>query len=327
MSDCELFIKHLGLECYNTRSRIHPLRTLTNAFVKRDDELSSGISGSKIRKYASLIPYIRSEKFSHIIVIGGAYSNNVLGISQLLIENGLKATYFLLKPEHLDVKGNLFFSSLLIDPEQIVWVTRSEWPNVLALANNYCTALVGEKGLVLPEGVCIEQALPGAMTLSTDVIRNEQENGLNFEHIFVDSGTGLQAIALILGHLLAEKKSLIHVLLLADSPEIFHEKLKQFHRHLELFLGRSMELPVNFVLHKPTTAASFGAVNRTIFGFVEEIARKEGFFVDPIYSGKLFYEAKKIIADQNLKNALIIHSGGALTLSGFQSKTPFTVKN
>ncbi len=41
---------------YQLQSRTHLLKNFKNIYIKRDDELSFGISGSKIRKYASLIP-------------------------------------------------------------------------------------------------------------------------------------------------------------------------------------------------------------------------------------------------------------------------------
>ena len=46
---------------------------------------------------------------------------------------------------------------------------------------------------------------------------------------------------------------------------------------------------------------------------IEKIARYEGVFLDPVYSGKIVNGALKYIKDQKLHqddNVLIIHSGG-----------------
>ena len=37
-----------------------------NCYVKRDDELGCGISGSKLRKYASLLPFLMNKGITDI---------------------------------------------------------------------------------------------------------------------------------------------------------------------------------------------------------------------------------------------------------------------
>src|ERR1700761_5279772 len=81
---------------YATHSRVHSLRSFlfsgTTCYVKRDDELGFGVSGSKIRKYCSLIPFFLNQGIQEVVVIGNAYSNHVLSLVQLLIENQLSPT-------------------------------------------------------------------------------------------------------------------------------------------------------------------------------------------------------------------------------------------
>ena len=74
----------------------------------------------------------------------------------------------------------------------------------------------------------------------------------------------------------------------------------------------------NVDIFEPTTAKGFGSVNKTIKLEIKRLAREEGLLVEPIYSAKLFYEARHKIIQENLQgNILIIHSGGLLTLTGF----------
>src|SRR5437016_4466946 len=123
----EIIASYLHPE-YSLHSRVHPLRSYSfdeaKVFVKRDDELGFGISGSKMRKYSSLIPFLIAHKFQEVVLIGGAYSNNVLGLVQLLIENGIKATLFLREDVGDDLKGNRLLLSLLVDEQTIHWISR-----------------------------------------------------------------------------------------------------------------------------------------------------------------------------------------------------------
>jgi 1-aminocyclopropane-1-carboxylate deaminase len=308
-------------------SRVHALKTLSTTpaicKVKRDDELGFGISGSKWRKYISLIPYLLNNNYKETVVIGSAYSNHVLGISQLLIENKIKPTLFLLGDPNCRRQGNLLLTSLLVPESQMHWIPRKDWPRVEEFATTYINNN-DEATMLIPEGACMEAALPGALTLAIDILQNEEETQQQFQHIFIDAGTGLSAIATILACAWLKKETILHVLLLADDEDEFLAKLKQFHLSFDAFT----EDPLNWAdilkitqLHKPTQACAFGSVNASVMKHIKFLAREEGFFTDPIYSAKLFWEAKNIIRSENLTGSiLVIHSGGALTLMGFQKE-------
>lgn len=72
---------------WNLSSRVHSLNHFPDedvcCYVKRDDELGCGISGSKLRKYAGLVPLLISHKIRHLIVIAGSQSNNLLAALQI----------------------------------------------------------------------------------------------------------------------------------------------------------------------------------------------------------------------------------------------------
>jgi len=311
-------------EDYPVQSRVRRLKSLDTVlcqvYVKRDDELGFGISGSKFRKYRSLIPDFIQNKIEEVVVLGSLYSNHVLGISQLLIENGIRPVLFLRKDYSQSLTGNALLTRLLVPSSSIQWIERKKWPHLQELLKDYVEGQPYQKKIfILPEGGCTAQALPGALSLPLDILRNEERMDGEFDHVFVESGTGLTAIALILGFAWIEKKSLIHVLLIAGDSESFNQQLRFFHQVFEKLIGASCPFPDNFRLYAPKHAASFGSVNKKVLVEVGEIARKEGFFIDPIYSAKLMLEGKIILKEKMLAGkALVIHSGGALTLAGFQ---------
>jgi 1-aminocyclopropane-1-carboxylate deaminase len=57
--------------------------------------------------------------------------------------------------------------------------------------------MLNRKCYIVPEGAFCKDAIAGASTLALDIIRNESELNIEFDHIFVDSGTGLTAMSLI----------------------------------------------------------------------------------------------------------------------------------
>ena len=310
---------------FSRHSRIHPLRSFSksNCFVKREDELGFGMSGTKVRKYLSLLPVILQDKPQEAIVTGSAYSNHVLSFSQLLRENGIEPILFLLGDSSCKMQGNLLYSALIANPKNIHWVGRSKWPNIDQIVETFANQRREQniKTLIVPKGGSCAAALPGALTLALDIFRNEEEAGLAFDHLFIDSGTGFTACALLLAFAYFRKLTFLHIVQIAGNEEEFHAVLAERRADLETLLGESIPSPTLFKLYRPSTAPSFGAVNAAIFKTIADIARTEGFLTDPVFTAKIFYEGKKILSEQKIEgNVLFIHSGGGLGLTGFQEE-------
>ncbi len=317
---------------YPLHSRIHPLKTFgdsqTPCFVKREDELGFGISGFKIRKYSSLIPHLLANKITEAILIGGAYSNNIVGLTQLLIENSIQPMLFLHGDTETKKIGNFLLSSLMVSNDSIHWINRNEWPNVQEIAELYAKKQ-SKQTMIIQEGASVAESLPGALTLALDILNNETQLGTTFDHIFIDSGTGMMAGATVLAFAWLKKTTNIHVVLMAEDETEFLETLSNLKTQFESLIGAQLKLPYikeKLKLYRPNTGRSFGSANKTIFEEIRRIIRTEGFLTDPIYSVKLFLESRRIIAGENIKgNCLLIHSGGGLTLMGFQEQLAQTL--
>jgi len=305
-------------------SRIHAIRYISKSgchiFIKRDDELGFGISGTKQRKYTSLLQKLKEKQISHTVLIGGAYSNNIVGLTQLLLENGIIPYLFLRGEKERVCQGNFLLISLLVSQENITWVSRQEWKNVHQQAADFLCTLTGH-GLIIPEGASMSEALEGALTLGRDIYENEQSQKIKFNHIFIEAGTGLAAIGLILGLKQLHRNPHIHVLLLAMKEIEFWQQLAYFYNQLNMnFKWADIKKKVH--CHYPLKAKSFGATNQTIFKTIIDIARQDGILTDPIYTAKLFLFAKNLIENQNhiVGNILLIHGGGGLGLMGYQQQ-------
>lgn len=309
---------------YPSTSRVHRLRGLSNqyslaCFVKRDDELGFGICGTKFRKYRVLIPFLLENSVQEAVVIGGAFSNNVLSLSQLLIENGLQASLFLKGPEPSVACGNFLLTKLLNIQSRIRWIPSCDWPRVDELAHDYAASRVN--AMVIPEGASVFPSFLGALSLPLDIARNALQLGIEFDHIYMDVGTGYSAAALALGLAFLQVPAACHFLLLADDEVIFMKQLHTLHNQFEQWLGTKCPFPINLQFARSTLCPSFGSTNALLFRFIIETAQTEGFFLDPIYSAKLFYHVKSQLETCALKGTiLVIHSGGALSLSGFQQR-------
>jgi 1-aminocyclopropane-1-carboxylate deaminase/D-cysteine desulfhydrase-like pyridoxal-dependent ACC family enzyme len=171
------------------------------------------------------------------------------------------------------------------------------------------------------------ESLPGALTLALDILENERENNIMFDHIFIDSGTGMIACATLLAFAWLKKNVKIHVVLMAEEETKFREILSSLKIQFEELVATKLNMPsINsrLALYQPSMGRPFGSTNKLIFNEIRRIASAEGFLTDPIYSVKLFMKARSIISKDDVTgNCLLIHSGGALTLAGFQDQLSF----
>jgi 1-aminocyclopropane-1-carboxylate deaminase/D-cysteine desulfhydrase-like pyridoxal-dependent ACC family enzyme len=169
------------------------------------------------------------------------------------------------------------------------------------------------------------EALPGSLGLGADIVRNEEEHHLMFEHVFIEAGTGLAGIGLIIGLAMQARNPHIHIVLLALTQQEFLERLQKFYQQL---LPRMKEplvwecLVEKLHFYMPTTAQSFGSTNHQIFETIIQVARQDGILTDPVYTAKLLFMAKQIILNTPdvLGNILVIHGGGGLGMMGFQAQ-------
>lgn len=291
-------------------SRIQKLNFFPNddCYVKRDDELSFGISGCKYRKYASLIPYLLDNNYQHLCIIGTQQANNLLAALQLAREYQLDYKAFVLRAHQQTIVGNFKLSQLFLTEDNIQWIERGDWKNVEKIAGLYQQRL-NKKSFLLKEGANVPPALRGAKSLAFDIKQNEKTLGKKFKHLFIEAGTGLSAIGLLQGLKEINHHAKVHILLLAEDEKAFKKNYYQL----------TGDNNINADIFYPMTAKSFGAVNKTILKEIKRSAMEEGLLLDPIYSAKLFYHAREKIEKENLKGPiLIIHSGGALSLTGFE---------
>lgn len=302
------------------QTRIHPLPTFSTdkqkVWVKREDEASFGISGGKMRKYASVLAFLEREKIEEVYIIGGANSNNVVGLLQVLNERKIPAWVYVKESNLTEAKGNAFLLKLLAKPVQIRWQSRDyTTEDLVKIAQNDLT-LSAKKGYLLPEGASCAPAVYGLTSLLEDIERNEKETlHAAFDHIFIDSGTGLTAATLAYCLQMAGRNTQLHCVHIAGNEQEFEQQLEIVKKAVK---SSEPLKTLNSHHYSPATAKSFGSVNSTIKQEIYRLAQEEGLLCDPIYSAKFFYTARKILQTTDIEgNILLIHSGGGTGLMGF----------
>jgi 1-aminocyclopropane-1-carboxylate deaminase len=286
---------------------------LAKVFVKRDDELGPLSLGTKLRKYLSLLPYLKGQCFT-VAALGSENSNNMLAFAMLAREAKIPAYFFLRKGYNEKRMGNALFLTMLLDKERTFFVAKNFSPGDISTKYR---DLQFPNLFLLPEGGSHIASLAGALTLAEDIIDNQNQIQKSFSAIFIDSGTAFSAAALTIGLGYHQINTKVYIVQMAGDDAFVPDVIQQVQAMFLKQYGFEV-LPSPYQVLWPSKGRSFGAVCKEHIAFIDSIAKEEGLLLDTVYNAKLFYTAKNYIQEHSLNgNILIIHSGGTLSLTGF----------
>lgn len=287
---------------------------MDNIWVKRDDE-NGFLGGSKRRKYASLLPWLEQEGYRQVALTGGSNSNHVPACLSLLRERGIGASLFLKLSRKESANGNLLLTRLLATGAAIHWIHAADWPHAEEMAAEWA-AMQSPPAYAIPEGGSCAPAIPGALSLAYDICRNEAALGFQFDHIWVDSGTGFMASLLAIGLAGVGHPATLHVVLLAGDQDEFRQRLQHWRETAAAQYGLLLSEEPRYELHKPASASAFGSVNNTVRKELRRTTAISGILCDPVYTAKLFMTLRDNFHRYQGRQ-LVIHGGGTSGLMGW----------
>jgi len=294
-------------------------------YIKRDDLTGVALSGNKVRKLEFVLAHALAEKADTVLTCGGAQSNHARATAVAAARLGLRCRLLLRTPDPLDPpqpEGNILLDRLA--GAEIVWITPEEYGRRGEIFDREA-ALVSRKGgkpYVIPEGASnalgawgyVKAAeelahdlalLPGKRTKETSVI--------------LATGSGGTAAGLILGRRLHELKARIVSINVCDDRAYFTKVISEICENAIA----EYNLPISFSRKKEIEIVD-GYVGRGYalsrpeeLDIIKEVARAEGTFLDPVYTGKAFYGmVKELQRDRACfgERIVFLHTGGIFGL-------------
>ena len=229
--------------------------------------------------------------------------------------------FLFLKESHAaQVLPNAFFNRILVPPENIRKLSRTEWENKEVILDEWMRKFQSENRIIfqIPEGAFCREALPGAMTLGSEILRHEETLNISFDTIYIDSGSGLTAAVLFHFFEAAGINKQIRIYLAAGKEADFEQAITITADWLQAGFGSYSQGSVSRDFIGASEPKFRGKLSGEKKEFIQTFARKHGILLDPFYNSGLFSLALKEIQSSNEKgNSLIIHSGGVAALLGY----------
>lgn len=256
----------------------------TTVYVLRLDQIHPLISGNKWYK---LRYYLEEAKAlgRKVVTFGGAYSNHILATAAACNLYGLPCTGIIRGEEPVRYAQTL--TDTLALGMQLHFISRAAYkerwiPELLAKENNY----------IIPEGGYGHQGMLGAATIS-------YPPGF-FDTVCCAAGTGTMMAGLLRSAAACTKIAGFSVL----------KNHKSLTEEIEALLQQ--RLSGNSTINSDFHFGGYAKYTDELIRFMNMLYEETGIPTDFVYTAKLFYGVKALLASEFKKsrNLLIIHSGG-----------------
>ena len=277
----------------------------TNVYIKRDDLTGIGLGGNKVRKLEFLLADARRKGAQVVFTTGGAQSNHAMLTAAAAGKLGMRPILILKKRGVTERKGNQLLESLM--GTEVILMDTDDYTDIYAEMDRIGSSL-GVPYYKIPCG--------GSNALGSlgyvDCAREISGQGVHFDHLVCAEGSGGTMAGLALGARLFLPGTKVHGMMVDTDPfdQITPALMREAASLLEADIGISGEDYHLVDMCGPGYAIPSQEGNAAI----SLLAKEEGLFLDPVYTGKAFAGLLKMAEEgafQKTDNVLFLHSGGA----------------
>jgi 1-aminocyclopropane-1-carboxylate deaminase len=262
--------------------------------LKRDDLLHPVISGNKWRKLKFALLEAQQNQIKHIISFGGGFSNHLHALGYCCQQMNIRFTAIV----RGDYSGNPspMLQDLVSWGAQLRYVDRSTYK--LRDQPEYLTNLQQRysEATIIPEGGSQALALKGVSEIISELEGN-------YDYIMAPVGSGGTLAGLINQSQPSTKIIGIAVLKGKDYLESLVNQL----------LPAAAKDKSNWQINHDYHSGGYAKTNSELKAFCENFLQQTDIHIEPVYSGKLFFALKDLIAKQEFPEGskiLALHTGG-----------------
>ena len=276
-----------------------------NVYVKRDDLSGLGLGGNKIRKLEFLLADARQKGAELVFTTGGAQSNHAMLTAAAAAKLGMKAVLILKKRGVTDCVGNQLLERLM--GTEVIFMDTDDYADIYAEMDARGAA-AGVPYYKIPCGGSNALGSLGYVECAREI----SEQGMHFEHIVCAEGSGGTMAGMALGAKLFLPGTRVHGMMVDTDPfeQITLELMKETAKLLEADIPLSTE---DFDL-RDLCGPGYAIPSKEGNEAVELMARLQGLFLDPVYTGKAFAGLLAMAREKQFgetDHVLFLHSGGA----------------
>ena len=277
----------------------------TNVYIKRDDLTGVGLGGNKVRKLEFLLADAQQKGAGLVFTTGGAQSNHAMLTAAAAGKLGMEAILILKQRGVTERLGNQLLEHLM--GTEVRFMDTDDYADIYAEMDR-----VGkERGVPYYKIPCGGSNALGTLgyVACAEEIRGQ---GMKFDHLVCAEGSGGTMAGLVLGAKLFLPGTRVYGMMVDTDPfdVITLRLMREAAELLEADIAVSGE---DFTL-RDLCGPGYAIPSEEGNAAVELMAREEGIFLDPVYTGKAFAGLLQMAREGAFREddrVLFLHSGGA----------------
>ena len=277
----------------------------TNVYVKRDDLTGIGLGGNKVRKLEFLLADAKQKGANLVFTTGGAQSNHAMLTAAAAGKLGMEAILILKKRGVTERLGNQFLEYLM--GTDVRFVDTDDYGDIYAEMDR-----VGkERGVPYYKIPCGGSNALGSLGYVA-CTREISEQGIAFDHLVCAEGSGGTMAGLALGAKLYLPGTKVHGMMVDTDP--FDVITVQLMKEAAALLEADVEVSREDFTLLDMCGRGYAIPSEEGNAAVALMAREEGLFLDPVYTGKAFAGLIRMAKEGAFREndrVLFLHSGGA----------------
>ena len=277
----------------------------TNVFIKRDDLTGLGLGGNKVRKLEYLLADAQRLGAELVFTTGGAQSNHAMLTAAAAGKLGMKAILILKKRGVTEMVGNQLLEHLM--GTEVIFMDTDDYEDIYAEMDR----LGKQLGVPYYKIPCGGSNALGSLGY-VDCAREIAEQGTAFDHIVCAEGSGGTMAGLSLGAKLYLPDTKVYGMMVDTDP--FDQITPALMREAAALLGVDVSISEQDYSLRDMCGPGYAIPSEEGNAAISMMAREEGIFLDPVYTGKAFAGLIKMAEEGAFlpsDKVLFLHSGGA----------------
>ena len=289
---------------------IHKLENIsrklhTNVYVKRDDLTGLGLGGNKVRKLEYLLADALQKGARVVFTTGGAQSNHAMLTAAAAGKLGMKPILILKKRGVTERVGNRLLEYLM--GTEVILMDTDDYADIYREMDR----MGGSLGVPYYKIPCGGSNALGVLGY-VDCAREIRDQGFHADHLICAVGSGGTMAGLALGAKLFLPGTEVHGMMVDTDP--FEQITPALMREAAALLEADVTIrPEDFDL-LGMCGPGYAVPSREGNEAISQMAKEEGIFLDPVYTGKAFAGLLKMAEEgafRETDHVLFLHSGGA----------------
>ena len=284
-------------------------------YIKRDDLISFGMGGNKVRKMEYYLAQAIKAKATSVVSIGAPHSNHTRAVSAAASYLGLTSTVLVMGNRSSQLSGNLLLNSLL--GAELVYLGKSvhDFSDRLNLMERTAANIEkrGQKAFIVPVAGAV--GCLGPYDACLEMLVQARQKRINVDHQVVAVGSGESFAGL---HLAGRKNAQVvtHGICIGRQAKQIEPTVVQLIRDTSKLLGNSRGDRTNIHIYDQYLGDPASGTQEALEA-IKLVARLEGIFLDPIYTGKAMAGLVDLIQTKYIKaneSVVFWHTGNPSSL-------------